>query len=96
MTLMIHARNCLDIAIYISLVFDHLFSQTIHAGAGELSTLGKVYGPVPLYIIVLTSTVRLCQFITSISLARGTLEGASSDMNTWNARMSDIQKRYNE
>jgi hypothetical protein len=38
MTLVIHAHDCVDITIYITLIFNRLFGQTIGAGTGELST----------------------------------------------------------
>jgi hypothetical protein len=36
--LVIHAHDCVDITIYITLIFNRLFGQTIGAGTGELST----------------------------------------------------------
>jgi len=38
MTLVIHAHDCVDIAIYITLIFNRLFGQTMGAATGKLST----------------------------------------------------------
>ena len=56
MTLMIHAHDCGDITVYYSLIFNHLFGQTIGTSTGDASTPKAYIFPYCLKIIYLQKT----------------------------------------